>query len=131
MKRYIVYLVALSAVLAAVSCVKEKDIPLALDTDVIEIGPEGGVRALEISVSEDWVAMTNEPWIAFSPANGRGGERCNVIIDSTLSYGKRDDVVRIRTASGDYKDITIVQSGSHARSQNWYLTEVRDRVMSH
>ena len=112
MKRYIIYLMTLAAVFCTVACNPEmQDIELAFDTDQIEIGPEGGVRTLKLSVSEEWVAMTNEPWIAFSPANGKGSEECRIIIDSTLLFTKRDDVVRISTASGDYKEITIVQDG--------------------
>ena len=112
MKRYIIYLMTLAAVFCTVACNPQmEDIQLAFDTDQIEIGPEGGVRTLKLSVSEEWVAMTNEPWIAFSPANGKGSEECRIIIDSTLLFTKRDDVVRISTASGDYKEITIVQDG--------------------
>ena len=112
MKRYIIYLMTLAAVFCTVACNPEKqDIELAFDTDQIEIGPEGGVRTLKLNVSEEWVAMTNEPWIAFLPANGKGSEECRIIIDSTLLFTKRDDVVRISTASGDYKEITIVQDG--------------------
>ena len=49
-------------------------------------------------------------WIAFSPANGKTTEKCKIVIDSTLVFEPREDVVRIQTASG-YKDITIVQEG--------------------
>ena len=112
MKRYIIYLMTLATVFFAVACNPEQpEIPLAFDADQIEIGPEGGVRTLKLNVSEEWVAMTNEPWIAFSPANGKGSEECRIIIDSTLLFTKRDDVVRISTASGEYKEITITQEG--------------------
>ena len=111
MKRYIIYLVTLATVFFAVACNPVQEIQFGFDTDQIEIGPEGGVKTIKLSVGEEWVAMTNEPWIAFSPANGKGSEECRIIIDSTLLFTKRDDVVSIRTASGESKEITIVQNG--------------------
>ena len=110
MKRNILYIVALISMVVVSACAPKEQIELSFDTDRIEIGPEGGVRTLEVTVGEDWVAMTNEPWIAFSPANGKASEKCQIIIDSTLVFNEREDVVRIQTASG-YKEVTIVQEG--------------------
>ena len=110
MKRNILYIVALISMVVVSACAPKEQIELSFDTDRIEIGPEGGVRTLEVTVGEDWVAMTNEPWIAFSPANGKASEKCQIIIDSTLVFNEREDVVRIQTPSG-YKEITIVQEG--------------------
>ena len=111
MKRYIIYLVTLAAVFFAVACNPVQEIDFTFDTDQIEVGPEGGVKSIKLSVGEEWVAMTNEPWVAFSPANGKGSEVCQIIIDSTLLFNRRDDVVSIRTASGESKEIKIVQEG--------------------
>ena len=110
MKRNILYIVALVSMIVVSACAPEAEVELSFDVDRIEIGPEGGVRTLEVTVGEDWVARTNEPWIAFSPANGKASEKCKIIIDSTLVFDQREDVVRIQTASG-YKEITIVQDG--------------------
>ena len=110
MKRNILYIVALIFMTIVSACAPKAEIELSFDTDRIEIGPEGGVRTIAVTVGEDWVARTNEPWIAFSPANGKASEKCQIIIDSTLVFNQREDVVRIQTASG-YKDITIVQEG--------------------
>ena len=110
MKRNILYLIALVSMIIVGACTPKAEIELSFDTDCIEIGPEGGVRTIAVTVGEDWVARTNEPWIAFSPANGKASEKCQIIIDSTLVFDQREDVVRIQTASG-YKDITIVQEG--------------------
>ena len=111
MKRYILYVTAIVALACVNACTPEVEIPLEADVDTIQIGPEGGIRKFQLSVSEDWEVMTNEPWVSFSPANGKGSEVCEVIIDSTLKYEQRDDIVRIRTASGKTKDITILQEG--------------------
>ena len=110
MKRNILYIIALVSMIAVSACAPEAEVELSFDTDRIEIGPEGGVRTIEVTVGEDWVARTNEPWIEFSPANGKASEKCQIIIDSTLVFSQREDVVRIQTATG-YKDITIVQEG--------------------
>ena len=66
---------------------------------------------MKLSVGEEWVAMTNEPWVSFSPANGKGSEEFRVIIDSTLITDVREDVVTIQTASGTYKEFTVKQDG--------------------
>ena len=108
MKRYIIYL-AFAVVAAA--CAPEKEIEFALDSTELNIGPEGGVRTIRIDVGEPWTAMTNEPWISVSPANGKGSEECRVVIDSTLLNDVREDFVRIRTVSGDYKEFSVTQEG--------------------
>ena len=108
MKRYILFL-AMSVVAAA--CAPQVNVEFALETDEIHVGPEGGVRTIKLEVGESWTAMTNEPWIAVSPANGKGSEQCTVIIDSTLLNIVRDDVVRIQTESGQYKEFAVIQDG--------------------
>lgn len=110
MKRNFIYFVALVSMVIVNACAPEAEVELSFDVDRIEIGPEGGVRTIDITVGEDWVARTNEPWIAFSPANGKASEKCQIIIDSTLVFETREDVVRIQTENG-YKDITVVQEG--------------------
>lgn len=108
MKRYIIYL-AFAVVAAA--CAPEKEIEFTLDSTELNIGPEGGVRTIRVDVGEPWTAMTNEPWISVSPANGKGSEECRVVIDSTLLNSVREDIVRIQTASGDYKEFSVIQEG--------------------
>lgn len=110
MKRNILFIIALVTIAFVSACAPEMETELSFDVDHIEIGPEGGVRNVNISVGEEWVAMTNKPWIAFSPANGKAGEKCQIIIDSTLVFEDREDVIRIQTASGN-KQITVVQKG--------------------
>lgn len=126
MKRSILYLIALVSMIIVGACTPKAEIELSFDTDCIEIGPEGGVRTIAVTVGEDWVARTNEPWIAFSPANGKASEKCQIIIDSTLVFDQREDVVRIQTASG-YKDITIVQKGFDPKiTPKTSLVEIED-----
>ena len=111
MKRYIIYFTAVAAMFMAASCVQEPEVPFVTDLSQITFEPEGGEVALKLSVGEDWVAMTNEPWVSFSPANGKGSEVCRIKVDSTLLFDTRDDVIRIRTASGDDREIEIFQNG--------------------
>lgn len=126
MKRSILYFIALVSIIIVGACTPKAEIELSFDTDCIEIGPEGGVRTIAVTVGEDWVARTNEPWIAFSPANGKASEKCQIIIDSTLVFDQREDVVRIQTASG-YKDITIVQKGFEPKiTPKTSLVEIED-----
>lgn len=111
MKRYFIYFTAAAALFMAASCAPEAEIPFVTDLDKITFKAEGGEVAMKLSVGEEWVAMTNEPWVSFSPANGKGSEVCHIKVDSTLLFGTREDVVRIRTASGENRDIEISQDG--------------------
>lgn len=111
MKRYYIYIVAVVAMFMAASCVQEPEVAFATDQTEFTFNPEGGEVALKLTVGEEWVAMTNEPWVSFSPANGKGSEVCRIKVDSTLLFGTRDDVVRIRTVSGEDIDIDIFQKG--------------------
>ena len=124
MKRSIILFLAAAF---AVACAEEVKVPFELDSDEIHVGPEGGMRTIRLSVGEPWTAMTNEPWIAVSPANGKGSEDCLVMIDSTIVNGMRDDVVRIQTESGKYKEFTVVQDGfSHQINISNPLVEIKD-----
>ena len=111
MKRNILYFACAAFLMLTAACTPKEEIQFGLDTDEITIGPEGGVRTIMLEAGEPWTAMTNEPWIAISPANGKGSEECRVIIDSTLITEMREDVVTIQTASGAYKEFTIKQDG--------------------
>ena len=55
MKRNILYIVALVSMIIVSACAPEAEISLSFDVDRIEIGPEGGVRTIEVTVGEDWV----------------------------------------------------------------------------
>lgn len=124
MKRSIILFLAAAF---AVACAEEVKVPFELDSDEIHVGPEGGMRTIRLSVGEPWTAMTNEPWIAVSPANGKGSEDCLVMIDSTIVNGMRDDVVRIQTESGKYKEFTVVQDGfSHQINISNPMVEIKD-----
>lgn len=124
MKRSIILFLAAAF---AVACAEEVKVPFELDSDEIHVGPEGGMRTIRLRVGEAWTAMTNEPWIAVSPANGKGSEDCLVMIDSTIVNGMRDDVVRIQTESGKYKEFTVVQDGfSHQINISKPLVEIKD-----
>lgn len=111
MKRFII--LSLAAVFISVACRQEEPVvQFGVDTDNLEIGPEGGNRTIKVSSDDDWTAMVQEPWITVSPANGKGTVECEVIIDSALAVTARTGVVRINNLnSSDYKEFTITQKG--------------------
>lgn len=111
-KIYIIgFFCALSAMIS--SCRQQISVDFALDTDTIEIGPEGGVEKVSISSQDNWVAtVLNAPWITVSPANGKASTECEIIIDSALAVTSREAVVRIENQSTkDRKDFTVRQKG--------------------
>lgn len=102
---------ALAAI--AASCVNPNpEVEFGVDTDNISIGPAGGKMMVNVSSAGNWVAMTEEPWITVSPANGRGSVECTIAIDSTLIVSERTGTVRIHNLDTDQNsDFTIVQDG--------------------
>ena len=94
------------------ACQEQPEIKFELDTDVIEIGPAGGVKTITVSSADRWVATVQAPWITVSPANGVGSMECRIIIDSALAVNNREAIVRIENQVTDEReDFTIRQSG--------------------
>ena len=106
------FILVLASLAAVVSCVDEPDVQFGLDTEVIEIGPEGGVRMLNVSSADNWIATVQEPWVTVSPANGSGTVECSISIDSALTASVREAVVRIENqVTKDRKEFTVRQNG--------------------
>lgn len=111
MKIYNRIFYVIAALVSIVACVNEPKVEFGLDTTDIQVGPEGGVRTIKVSSSENWVASTQQPWITISPANGRGTVECKVIIDSTLKFDEvREGKVYINGES-DSQSFTVRQQG--------------------
>ena len=111
MKIYNRIFIVIAALVSIVACVNEPKVEFCLDTTDIQVGPEGGVRTIKVSSSENWVASTQQPWITISPANGRGTVECKVMIDSTLKFDEvREGKVYINGES-DSQSFTVRQQG--------------------
>lgn len=114
--RYINILTAAVAALAFLACQPNEEIIFGVETDTedgnLSVGPEGGVRSIEVSSADSWVVETSEPWITVSPANGKGCVECQVSIDSTLLNTQRSGMVRIQSLGEDgNKDFKVIQGG--------------------
>ena len=110
----IIYRTALlcAASLMALSCNESAPVEFELDTDLIEIGPAGGVKTINISSEDNWIATVQEPWLTVSPANGVGSVECRIIIDSALAVTQREATVRIENQlTKDRKDFKVKQNG--------------------
>ena len=95
----------------SVACVPEAEVDFILDTDEIQIGPEGGTRTVKVSASDSWYASTEQPWITVSPANGRGAAECKVMIDSSLTWNEpRVGTVYIWEGQ-EKRSFTVTQEG--------------------
>lgn len=81
-----------------------------MDKDTISIAAEGGTEYLRVNSASEWVAVSSEPWISISPANGIGSTVCSIVIDSTLIAGSRDAAVYFRSELGTYT-VQVYQSG--------------------
>ena len=103
---------------AAASCVDPNPdinfgVEVGTEDGAIAIGPEGGVRTINVTSPGEWVVMTENPWITVSPANGKGSTVCTISIDSTLVVDQREGAVRIQSLSDseDKHDFMIRQQG--------------------
>ena len=113
MKNMINKILVILAVFAVFSsCKNEPVLELAIDTDAIQIGPDGGVRTFNVESSGKWVVTSSVPWISISPANGIGSTECQVRIDSAL-LASREALIRVTEVGGDQarQDFKVVQEG--------------------
>ena len=108
------------AALTVVACTNEPEVvDFKSDVNTIEIGADGGVKKVRIQSSDEWVASVGmqsngdpNPWIAVSPANGRGTVECDFVIDSALTDKPREAVVSIRNiATNKEQRIKVSQKG--------------------
>ena len=105
------FLALAAGLLSLTSCQQEVEVPFETGRD-IEIGCDGGVKTFQVSSPGQWVAFTQEPWITISPANGRGSTKCQVVVDTTLCYEKREGIVSIEDlATNERKDFKVSQDG--------------------
>lgn len=110
----IIYRMILSALatVAVFACNTPQPVDFELDASLVEIGPEGGVKSINISSEDRWIATVQAPWVTVSPANGVGSVECQIIIDSALAVTPREAVVRIENqVTNDRKDFTVRQEG--------------------
>ncbi len=114
MKKLYYYIPLLAGLLFS-AC--QEDIPtingFEADCDHIEAKAEGGEFEVIIRSKEDWVVEVEgyQPWVMFSPANGRGETRCIVKIDSALKSDTRNANIFIKSGFEDPKAISITQKG--------------------
>ena len=116
--RYNILVLAVAA-LAVVACNDPEVVDFKSDVNTIEIGADGGVKKVRIQSSDEWVASVGmqsngdpNPWIAVSPANGRGTVECDFVIDSALTDKPREAVVSIcNIATNKEQRIKVSQKG--------------------
>ena len=118
MKNIYKIIIAALALGAAASCVDPNPeikfgVEVGTEDGAIAIGPEGGVKTINVTSPGEWVVMTEEPWITVSPANGKGSAVCTVSIDSTLLVSQRKGAVRIQSLvnEDDKNTFSILQQG--------------------
>ena len=82
-----------------------------LDKTDITVGAEGGTDQVLVQSSVEWVAMSSEPWLMVSPANGIGTTECKVVVDSTLVNDVRTATISFTPEGQTSQTITVHQTG--------------------
>ena len=100
----------LLAVLFA-ACQEEILLTFEVDKPAITIGAEGGTEYLQVTSPTEWVAISSEPWVSISPANGIGNTKCSIVIDSTLVDGARTATLYFRAVGEDPINVSVTQTG--------------------
>lgn len=103
------------AMLLSVSCKREMPERIegfSLDCEEnILAGCEGGIETINVKSSEEWTAVSSEPWIMISPANGKGETKVDIAIDTTLIKSVRSAVVSFLVGTSLEKQIKVEQTG--------------------
>jgi len=104
--------IILLAVLLLAACQEENLLPrFEVDKPTITMGAEGGTEYLQVSSPTEWVAMSTEPWVSISPANGIGETKCSISIDSTLVDGTRTATLYFRAVGETPLQVSVHQLG--------------------
>lgn len=103
----------ISCICLTTACSDEEDgiIGFSIDKTELTIGAEGGTHDLLISSETEWVAITSEPWLMVSPANGIGVTPCTVTIDSTLINDVRTATIEFSPLGKPSETISVYQTG--------------------
>lgn len=110
----------------------------------IEAVASGGDYTLTIRSDREWTAVSSEPWIMVSPANGRGEVKCVISIDSTLRNDERRGDIRFSASGEVLQQVDITQAGfaeainasteevriasSASRDDRWFETQISSNV---
>lgn len=107
------FIIAAAAIALSASCTEKRmAVAFGVDTSSIEALAEGGKFSVSLASESAWTAVTDNPWISVSPANGPASASCSISIDSTVVSGARDGIVRFKNrVSGESHDIRVHQDG--------------------
>lgn len=83
---------------------------LTVSNSEIVVDAEGAIETILLESPTKWVAVTSEPWLSVSPANGVGVTECKVVVDSTLEYKKREATIEFISENSS-KIVTVAQLG--------------------
>lgn len=94
------------------ACSEEDSINgFSINKTELTVGAEGGKESLVITSETEWVAITSEPWLMVSPANGIGLTACTVTIDSTLINDVRTANIEFSPLGQPSQTISVYQTG--------------------
>lgn len=84
-----------SMILFPTSCKETEEVKeeFAISADQFDFDSTGGSRDIKISASEEWTVESSVEWCLVTPANGNGSVNCELRVDTSYLYKKRDAVL--------------------------------------
>jgi hypothetical protein len=83
--------------------------PLIVVPHNVDFGAAGQYKALDIAVSRNWTASSNQTWCVVDPLSGTGSNtRVNITVDPNATGASRTATVTFETVDGSGRDVMTV-----------------------
>ena len=104
MKKY--FLLAVIAVVAAVSCQKAEAPQLSVSTSSLNYGPNGGNAVFQVTSNLDWTASASADWITLSTTSGSGNATFTVTVPAFTETSARSGQVTVK--AGELQQVVAI-----------------------
>lgn len=88
--------------------------PLLVATHNVDFTAAGQYKALDIAVSRNWTASSNQSWCQVAPASGTGSDlHLTITVDPNSTGARRTATITYTTTDGKGSDTTIVSQSQY------------------
>lgn len=109
MKQFLPLLLLLAGILASCSD-NSSTTPFATDVTRLDFNADGGKQSVSLSADGEWTVTSNVEWCLVSPTNGNSSTVCEVRVDSSYLYSRREAYLNFHCGS-QTRQVAISQLG--------------------